>query len=159
MRSRASGSPHLIPGSGMYVALAEAFHRIEDMLRERGVVLAIDQRGVTDHNHVLVDKRRGIPNLLFILKEQIKSFYKLKVQLLQTNILFFKNDNVVSLTKSLLGKALVTKFKGQKTSGIITETEAYNGEVDRATHAFGGRRTERTEIMYAEGGIAYVYLC
>ena len=72
---------------------------------------------------------------------------------------FFMNSNVVTLAKSLLGKVLITKFKGQLTSGIITETEAYNGEVDRASHAFGGRRTERTEIMYAEGGIAYVYLC
>jgi DNA-3-methyladenine glycosylase len=45
------------------------------------------------------------------------------------------------------------------TSARIVETEAYNGEKDRASHAFGGRRTKRTEIMYSGGGVAYVYLC
>lgn len=39
------------------------------------------------------------------------------------------------------------------------ETEAYNGIVDKASHAFGGRFTNRTEVMYRNGGIAYVYLC
>lgn len=42
---------------------------------------------------------------------------------------------------------------------MITETEAYAGTSDRASHAFGDRRTARTEVMYAEGGVAYVYLC
>ena len=37
--------------------------------------------------------------------------------------------------------------------------EAYNGIIDKASHAFAGRRTARNEIMYAEGGFAYVYLC
>jgi DNA-3-methyladenine glycosylase len=45
------------------------------------------------------------------------------------------------------------------TSGRIVECEAYNGIVDKASHAYGNRRTNRTEIMYAEGGRAYVYLC
>jgi DNA-3-methyladenine glycosylase len=49
--------------------------------------------------------------------------------------------------------------KGKITAGIITETEAYNGVDDRACHAFGGRRTARTEIMFGDGGHAYVYLC
>jgi DNA-3-methyladenine glycosylase len=39
------------------------------------------------------------------------------------------------------------------------EVEAYNGIIDKASHAFGGRRTKRNEIMYADGGVAYVYLC
>src|SRR5205814_1066377 len=59
----------------------------------------------------------------------------------------------------LLGKYLFTKFDGKLTGGIITETEAYAGEIDRASHAHAGRRTARTEIMYMHGGIAYVYLC
>ena len=42
---------------------------------------------------------------------------------------------------------------------MITETEAYAGVTDRASHAFGERRTERTKVMYANGGISYVYLC
>ncbi len=47
----------------------------------------------------------------------------------------------------------------QLTSGIITETEAYNGRTDKACHAHLNRRTRRTEIMYHRGGVAYVYLC
>jgi DNA-3-methyladenine glycosylase len=41
---------------------------------------------------------------------------------------------------------------------MIVETEAYAGASDKASHAFGNRRTKRTEVMYAEGGTAYVYL-
>ncbi|MFI5219808.1 MAG: DNA-3-methyladenine glycosylase [Bacteroidia bacterium] len=72
---------------------------------------------------------------------------------------FYLRSDVVKIAKELLGKYLFTKFNGKITGGIITETEAYNGIIDRASHAFGGRRTQRTEIMYGEGGIAYVYLC
>ncbi len=42
---------------------------------------------------------------------------------------------------------------------MITETEAYKGQVDKASHAHNGRRTPRTEIMYSTGGTAYIYLC
>jgi len=72
---------------------------------------------------------------------------------------FYTRKNVVVIAKELLGKLLVTSFDGQVTAGRIAETEAYNGIADKASHAFGGRRTQRTEIMYAEGGVAYVYLC
>ena len=72
---------------------------------------------------------------------------------------FYNRPNVVLIAKELLGKYLFTRFEGTLTGGIITETEAYNGIIDRASHAFGGRRTARTEIMYAEAGTAYVYLC
>ena len=72
---------------------------------------------------------------------------------------FYLQSDVVKIARQLLGKALVTKHNGIITSGIITETEAYAGEVDRASHAFGGRRTTRTETMYMKGGVAYVYLC
>lgn len=72
---------------------------------------------------------------------------------------FYLKKDVVKLSRDLLGKFLCTNIKGQYTSGMITETEAYAGEIDKASHAFGGRRTNRTEIMYAEGGISYVYLC
>ncbi|NPA34603.1 MAG: DNA-3-methyladenine glycosylase [Chlorobi bacterium] len=58
----------------------------------------------------------------------------------------------------LLGKLLVTRTEGKVTSGIIVETEAYCGVNDRASHAFGNRRTRRTETMYKAGGHAYVYL-
>lgn len=72
---------------------------------------------------------------------------------------FYTRDDVVTISKELLGKVLVTNLEGFYTSGIITETEAYQGPEDKASHAFGGRRTPRTEIMYAQGGTAYVYLC
>ncbi len=72
---------------------------------------------------------------------------------------FYSRPDVVQIAKELLGKHLFTRFNGVLTGGIITETEAYAGEIDRASHAYGGRRTARTEIMYAEGGTAYVYLC
>jgi DNA-3-methyladenine glycosylase len=72
---------------------------------------------------------------------------------------FYNRNDVLKIAKELLGKILVTKFDGQLTSGRIVETEAYRGEVDKASHAYGGRRTKRTEIMYGEPGKAYVYLC
>lgn len=72
---------------------------------------------------------------------------------------YFRHHDVVFLSQDLLGKVLMTKIDGQLTGGIITETEAYRAPEDKASHAFGGRRTQRNEVMYAEGGFAYVYLC
>ncbi len=72
---------------------------------------------------------------------------------------YFLNENVVEIAKSLIGKTLHTLIDGVHTSGIITETEAYNGTTDKACHAYGGKRTKRTTVMYNEGGISYVYLC
>lgn len=63
------------------------------------------------------------------------------------------------LAKDLLGKVLFTRKDDGVTAGIIVETEAYFGTGDKASHAYGGRRTARTETMYCEGGTAYVYLC
>lgn len=72
---------------------------------------------------------------------------------------FYQRTDVVQIARELLGKELITCIDGQLTSGIITETEAYNGIVDRASHAYGGRFTPRTQTMYAAGGVCYVYLC
>jgi DNA-3-methyladenine glycosylase len=72
---------------------------------------------------------------------------------------FYLRKDVVKISKDLLGKVIVTYFDGQLTAARITETEAYNGIVDKASHAYNNRRTKRTEIMYAKGGAAYVYLC
>ncbi|HWR31916.1 MAG TPA: DNA-3-methyladenine glycosylase [Chitinophagaceae bacterium] len=74
-------------------------------------------------------------------------------------ISFYQRGDVVQIAKELLGKLLVTQWNGISTSGRIVEVEAYAGAIDMASHAFGGRRTNRNEIMYAEGGVAYVYLC
>ena len=72
---------------------------------------------------------------------------------------FYQREDVVQIAKELLGKIIVTNIEGVITSGRIVETEAYAGAQDKASHAFGYRRTPRTEIMYAPGGVAYVYLC
>lgn len=72
---------------------------------------------------------------------------------------FYRRDNVLLIAQELLGKVLVTNIDGLVTSGVIVETEAYVGVNDRASHAYGGRRTNRTEVMYHDGGVAYVYLC
>ncbi len=73
--------------------------------------------------------------------------------------LVFRNPDVVEAAKNLLGCSLFTRIDGHLTGGIITETESYAGVEDKASHAYGGRRTLRTEVMYRQGGIAYVYLC
>ena len=72
---------------------------------------------------------------------------------------FYRRENVLQIARELLGKLVVTCWNGQTTSGRIVEVEAYEGVSDKASHAFGGRRTPRNEIMYAEGGVSYVYLC
>lgn len=72
---------------------------------------------------------------------------------------FYEQTDVVALAKTLIGKILVSEIGGQKVSGIITETEAYRAPDDRACHAWGNRKTPRTEVMFRAGGCAYVYLC
>jgi DNA-3-methyladenine glycosylase len=72
---------------------------------------------------------------------------------------FYEREDVVNIARELIGKLLVTNFNGQFTSGRIVETEAYKGVVDKASHAYAGRRTKRTEIMFGEAAHAYVYLC
>ncbi len=72
---------------------------------------------------------------------------------------FYEQDDVVEIAKQLLGKVLCTNFDGIITKGIIVETEAYNGRTDKACHAHFAGKTNRTKIMYARGGLAYVYLC
>ena len=72
---------------------------------------------------------------------------------------FYDRTNVTKIARDLLGKIIVTNFDGQFTAGRIVETEAYNGAVDKASHAYGNRRTARTEVMFGEPGTAYVYLC
>jgi len=64
----------------------------------------------------------------------------------------------LNLARSLLGKVLVRREGDRISSCVITETEAYMGVTDRASHAWGGRRTARTETMYRAGGVSYVYL-
>ncbi|MES2680863.1 MAG: DNA-3-methyladenine glycosylase [Bacteroidota bacterium] len=72
---------------------------------------------------------------------------------------YYLNNDVVFLARDLIGKTLCTRINNKLTCGVITETEAYAGVTDKASHAYGGRRTNRTETMYSKGGVSYVYLC
>jgi DNA-3-methyladenine glycosylase len=89
--------------------------------------------------------------------EHVNEKYLLRCKKLTPD--FYNRKNVVQIAKELLGKILITQFDGIITAGRIVETEAYNGIIDKASHAFGGRRTNRTEVMYSNAGVAYVYLC
>ena len=72
---------------------------------------------------------------------------------------FYLDPDVLHLSKSLIGKYLFTYIDDILTGGYIVETEAYNGVIDKASHAYGNRNTPRTKTMFMEGGVAYVYLC
>lgn len=69
----------------------------------------------------------------------------------------FYEQPTLFLAKELLGKTLVHMTDEGITSGMIVETEAYLGEMDRAAHSYNGRRTKRTEIMFASPGHVYIY--
>lgn len=71
----------------------------------------------------------------------------------------FSEEDVVLLAQYFLGKLLVTYLDGVLTSGRIVETEAYRGPEDQASHAYANKKTQRTRVMFEEGGKAYVYLC
>ena len=72
---------------------------------------------------------------------------------------FYRRENVLQIAEELLGKLLVSVKDGITTSGRIVECEAYAGVFDKASHAAGGKRTNRNKVMYEDGGLAYVYLC
>ena len=72
---------------------------------------------------------------------------------------YFQNDDVLKISRELLGKFLFTRVDDSFTGGMIVETEAYRGPEDRASHAFGLKRTNRNSVMYNRGGCAYVYIC
>jgi DNA-3-methyladenine glycosylase len=71
---------------------------------------------------------------------------------------FYQRTNVVKIARELLGKVLFTRIDGVITGGTIVETEAYSWK-ERGCHAYGARRTPRTEVMFRKGGFAYVYMC
>jgi DNA-3-methyladenine glycosylase len=72
---------------------------------------------------------------------------------------YYRHHDVLFLCRDLLGKYLMTYIDRKLTGGMIIECEAYRGPEDRASHAFGGRRTRRNEVMYSKGGLCYVYRC
>jgi DNA-3-methyladenine glycosylase len=72
---------------------------------------------------------------------------------------FYLRGDVVAISSELLGKVLCTQINGALTTLVITETEAYAGATDKASHAYDNKRTKRTEPIFGDGGVAYVYLC
>ena len=71
---------------------------------------------------------------------------------------FYTRRNTLQIARELLGKLLVVvEEDAPRVAGMIVETEGYKGPLDKASHAFGHRRTARTETMYGLGGTAYVY--
>ena len=72
---------------------------------------------------------------------------------------FYTDKYVTGISRMLLGKILCTTLDGRLTTGMIVETEAYHGPEDKASHAYRGRRTGRTEPMFGDPGVAYIYLC
>ena len=72
---------------------------------------------------------------------------------------FFQNENVLEISKNLLGKKIFTNIDNQIAAGIIIETEAYGGATDKACHSYNNKKTNRTEVMFQNGGITYIYLC
>jgi DNA-3-methyladenine glycosylase len=71
---------------------------------------------------------------------------------------FYVRPDVVQIARDLIGKYIFSLKDNRLTAGRIVESEAYDGRKDKACHAFL-KRTRRTDIMYHEGGCAYVYLC
>lgn len=70
---------------------------------------------------------------------------------------FYLRDTV-TVAKELIGKYLVHEVEGKRLICQITETEAYTGILDKACHAFGDKKTPRTQALYLNGGHAYVFL-
>lgn len=70
---------------------------------------------------------------------------------------FFERD-ARTVAIELLGKVIEVRDGNLCCSAVITETESYSGFEDKASHAFGGRMTDRNRVMYGKPGIIYVYL-
>lgn len=70
---------------------------------------------------------------------------------------FFARDTL-TVARELLGMCLCRNIDGFTLKARITETEAYIGRMDKACHAYGGKRTPRTETLFAQAGTVYIYL-
>lgn len=69
----------------------------------------------------------------------------------------FLNSNTIKVAQGLLGNFLIRRIGKKEIIALISETEAYHGSQDLASHASRGR-TQRTEIMFGPAGFAYIYL-
>lgn len=85
------------------------------------------------------------------------NYYSLTAEQMRLDRSFFTRDGL-TVAPELLGKILVHHTPAGIIRGVITEVEAYMGEMDKGSHTYGGKRTQRTEPMYHMGGTSYVYL-
>lgn len=74
----------------------------------------------------------------------------------KVNEKFFDNDARV-VAKNLLGRYLVRQYDGKTLIGRIVETESYIGSIDKACHAYGGKKTPKILPLYMKGGVSYIY--
>lgn len=81
-------------------------------------------------------------------------FYNILVRLKRR---FFTRP-ALQVAKAILGKRVVRLYRGKKISGKIVEVEVYYSVKDRASHAFGGKLTERNKAEYLQGGHVYIYM-
>lgn len=72
---------------------------------------------------------------------------------------FYLDEDILKISKSLLGKIIYTQIEDKICAAKIVETEAYKAPEDKASHAYANKKTNRTEVMFEEGGIIYMYLC
>lgn len=112
-------------------------------------------RIIQGKNQVKTTKRKGKN----IFNGKMPIFVFMKKYSKKLGAAFYTRSDVVQISRDLLGKVLCTRIGGELTEAVIVETEAYAGVHDKASHAYGGRRTKRTEVMFWEGGHAYIYLC
>lgn len=94
---------------------------------------------------MIVNKRKQRKAAFFISKMRIERKFYLQPTL--------------TVAKELLGKYLVRRIGGRKKIAKIVETEAYIAPRDKASHAYGGRKTPRNAPLYLKGGHTYIYLC
>lgn len=113
------------------------------------------------YDNFFQQKRLLFTGFLFIfqLMDKVKHSNLTNIPFQRLDHSFYDREDVQKIARQLLGKILVTTFDGVLTSGRIVEVEAYAGVGDKASHAYGNRRTARTEIMFGNPGTAYVYLC
>ncbi len=95
---------------------------------------------------------------VFLFPNIIK-FFRLNILMIKLGYNFYNRTNVVTIARELLGKDIDFAMGRSYNFRPHCETEAYNGVADKASHAWNGRRTNRTEVMYKDAGIGYVYLC
>ncbi|MGY3053506.1 DNA-3-methyladenine glycosylase [Pedobacter sp. UYEF25] len=78
---------------------------------------------------------------------------------MKLNEAFYGREDTIEMARELIGKFVYTNLDGQKTGGMIVETEAYMGVTDSSCHSFNNRKSIKNASMFNKGGVAYMYIC